>query len=128
MENANCGRQDMDDLDIALDKIGESAKRVMDRAVEESRRREHAIVANEHLFLALAQVEWDTFSHVMQDLEGNPHGVLDALEEHLQLLPTLSECELRLAPTTNLFFRQGFEHDDGVDVRSRCSSCACSCT
>jgi ATP-dependent Clp protease ATP-binding subunit ClpA len=87
----------MDALDIAPNKIGESAQRVMDRAVEESRRREHAIVANAHLFLALAQVEWDTFSHVMQDLEVNPHVILDALEEHLQLLPTL---ELRLAPTT----------------------------
>jgi hypothetical protein len=50
----------MDDFHIAPDKIGESAQRVMDRAVEESRRRAHATVANEHLFLALAQVEWDT--------------------------------------------------------------------
>ncbi len=98
----------MDDFDIALDKIGESAQRVMDRAVEESRRREHAIVANEHLFLALAQVEWDTFSHVMQDLEVNPHVILDALEEHLQLLPTLSECKLRLAPTTKIAFELAF--------------------
>ena len=45
----------MDAFDIAPDKIGESAQRVMDRAVEEGRRREHAIVANEHLFLALAR-------------------------------------------------------------------------
>ena len=114
MENANCGRQDMDDLDIALDKIGESAQRVMDRAVEESRRREHAIVANEHLFLALAQVEWDTFSHVVQDLEGNPHGVLDALEEHLQLLPTLSECERCLAPTTKIALDRAFLRASGA--------------
>ena len=98
----------MDALDIAPDKIGESAQRVMDRAVEESRRREHAIVANEHLFLALAQVEWDTFSRVMQDLEVNPHLILDALEEHLQLLPTLPALELRLAPTTKTVFDVAF--------------------
>ena len=52
----------MDDFDIAQSKIGESAQRVVDRAVEESRRRDHALVTNEHLFLAFAQVEWDTFS------------------------------------------------------------------
>ena len=68
----------MDDFDVEPDKIGESAQRVMNRAVEESRRREHATVANEHLFCALTQVEWDTFSHVMQDLEVNPHVILDA--------------------------------------------------
>ena len=98
----------MDDFDIAPDKISESAQRVMDRAVEESRRREHAIVANEHLFLALAEVEWNTFSHVMQDLEVNPHVILDALEEHLELLPTLSARELRLAPTTKAVFNLAF--------------------
>jgi ATP-dependent Clp protease ATP-binding subunit ClpC len=104
----------MDALDIAPDKIGESAQRVMDRAVEESRRREHAIVANEHLFLALAQVEWDTFSHVMQDLEVNPHVIVDALEEHLQLLPTLPALELRLAPTTKTVFDLAFLRASGA--------------
>ncbi len=110
----------MDDFDVAPDKIGESAQRVMNRAVEETRRREHAIVANEHLFLALAQVEWDTFSHVMQDLEVNPHVILDALDEHLQLLPTLSGCELRVAPTTKIVFELAFNRAsrDGRPIES----------
>ena len=71
----------MDDFDIAQSKIGESAQRVVDRAVEESRRRDHALLTNEHIFLAFAQVEWDTFSQVMRDLELNPHEILQALEE-----------------------------------------------
>src|SRR4029453_4905977 len=110
----------MDDFDVAPDKIGESAQRVMNRAVEESRRREHAIVANEHLFLALTQVEWDTFSHVMQDLEVNPHVILDALDEHLQLLPTLSGCELRVAPNTKTVFQLAFDRAsrDGRTIAS----------
>ena len=110
----------MDDFDVAPDKIGESAQRVMNRAVEESRRREHATVANEHLFLALTQVEWDTFSHVMQDLEVNPHVILDALDEHLQLLPTLSGCELRVAPNTKTVFQLAFDRAsrDGRTIAS----------
>ena len=102
------GGAPVDDFDIAQSKIGESAQRVVDRAVEESRRRDHALLTNEHIFLAFAQVEWDTFSQVMRDLELNPHEILQALEEHLQVLPTFSGRELRVAPATKLVFKLAF--------------------
>ena len=98
----------MDDFDIAQSKIGESAQRVVDRAVEESRRRDHALLTNEHIFLAFAQVEWDTFSQVMRDLELNPHEIVQALEEHLHVLPTFAGRELRVAPATKLVFKLAF--------------------
>src|SRR2546423_497779 len=101
-------RRGVDDFDIAQSKIGESAQRVVDRAVEESRRRDHALLTNEHIFLAFAQVEWDTFSQVMRDLELNPHEVLQALEEHLHVLPTFAGRELRVAPATKLVFKLAF--------------------
>src|SRR5687768_11138912 len=104
------GQEDrlVDDFDIAQSKIGESAQRVVDRAVEESRRRDHALLTNEHIFLAFAQVEWDTFSQVMRDLELNPHEILQGLEEHLQVLPTFAGRELRVAPATKLVFKLAF--------------------
>jgi ATP-dependent Clp protease ATP-binding subunit ClpA len=98
----------VDDFDIAQSKIGESAQRVVDRAIEESRRRDHALLTNEHVFLAFAQVEWDTFSQVMRDLELNPHEILQALEQHLQVLPTFAGRELRVAPATKLVFKLAF--------------------
>src|SRR5882762_6221913 len=98
-------RRGVGDFDIAQSKIGESAQRVVDRAVEESRRRDHVLLTNEHVFLAFAQVEWDTFAQVMRDLELNPHEILQALEEHLQVLPTFSGRELRVAPATKLVFK-----------------------
>src|SRR3954465_5270131 len=101
-------RRGVDDFDIAQSKIGESAQRVVDRAIEESRRRDHALLTNEHIFLAFAQVEWDTFSQVMRDLELNPHEILQALEQHLQVLPTFSGRELRVAPATKLVFKLAF--------------------
>ena len=58
----------VDDLDISPSKIGESAQRIIDRAIEEARRREHAVLTNEHVFLAFAQVEWDVFAEVMRGL------------------------------------------------------------
>ena len=98
----------MDDFDIAQSKIGESAQRVVDRAVEETRRRDHTLLTNEHVFLAFAQVEWDTFAQVMRDLELNPHEILQALEEHLQLLPAVNGRDLRVAPATKLVFKLAF--------------------
>ncbi len=98
----------MEDFDIAQSKIGESAQRVVDRALDESRRRDHGLITNEHIFLAFAQIEWDTFSQVMRDLELNPHEIVQALEGHLQELPTSAGHEVRVAPTTKLVFKLAF--------------------
>jgi ATP-dependent Clp protease ATP-binding subunit ClpA len=98
----------VDDFDIAQSKIGESAQRVVDRAVEDTRRRDHAVLTNDHIFLAFAHVEWDTFSQVMRDLSLNPHEILRGLEEHLHLLPTAPGCEQRVAPATKLVFKLAF--------------------
>ena len=99
----------MDDFDIAQSKIGESAQRVVDRAVEESRRRDHALVTNEHVLLAFAQIEWDTFSQVMRDLDLNPHDVVQTLEEHLHVLPTCPNRDLHIAPATKVACRLAFQ-------------------
>ena len=83
-----------DDFDIPQSKLADSAERVVDRALEEARRRDHALLTNEHVCLAFAQAEWDMFGEVMRDLGLNPHEILQALEEHLRLLPSLPDREL----------------------------------
>jgi ATP-dependent Clp protease ATP-binding subunit ClpA len=86
----------VDELDISPSKIGETAQRIIDRAIEETRRREHALLTNEHIFLAFAQVEWDMFAEVMRDIELNPHTILQAIEEHLHMMPSFAASELRV--------------------------------
>jgi ATP-dependent Clp protease ATP-binding subunit ClpA len=100
----------VDDLDISPSKIGETAQRIVDRAFEEARRREHALLTNEHIFLAFAQVEWDMFSEVMRDIELNPHTVLQAVEEHLHLVPAFAGRDLRVSPATKLVFKLALHH------------------
>jgi ATP-dependent Clp protease ATP-binding subunit ClpA len=100
----------VDDLDITPSKIGESAQRIVDRAVEEARRREHALLTNEHLFLAFAQVEWDMFAEVMRDVDLNPHTILQAIEEHLHVMPAFGGRDLRVSPATKLVFKLGLHH------------------
>lgn len=100
----------MDEFDLSQNKMAESAQRVVDRAVEESRRREHTLLTNEHVLLAFAQVEWDMFAQVMRDLELNPHEILQALEEHLRMVPAFADRDMRVAPATKLLFKLAFHH------------------
>ena len=99
-----------DDFDIPLNKLAESAERVVDRALDEARRREHALLTNEHVCLAFAQSEWDVFGQIMRDLDLNPHEILQALEDHLRLLPSAPGRELRVAPSTKLLFKLALLH------------------
>src|SRR5712691_1830309 len=100
----------VEDLDIAPGKIGETAQRIIDRGIEEARRREHALLTNEHLFLAFAQVEWDMFSEVMRDIDLNPHTILQAIEEHLHMMPSFAGRDLRVSPATKLVFKLALHH------------------
>jgi ATP-dependent Clp protease ATP-binding subunit ClpA len=101
---------DVEDFDIPQNKLADSAERVVDRALDEARRREHALMTNEHVCLAFAQVEWDMFGQVMRDLNLNPHEILQALEEHLRVLPSVPGRELRVAPSTKLLFKLALLH------------------
>jgi ATP-dependent Clp protease ATP-binding subunit ClpA len=100
----------VEDFDIPQNKLADSAERVVDRALDEARRREHALLTNEHVCLAFAQVEWDMFGQVMRDVSLNPHEILQALEEHLRLLPSTPGRDLRVAPSTKLLFKLALLH------------------
>ena len=95
----------MDELDIPQNRLADTAERVVARAVEEARRREHATLTNEHVCLAFAQVEWDLFGQVMRDNNLNPHGFVQALEDHLRLLTVPAGPDLRVSPATKLLFK-----------------------
>jgi ATP-dependent Clp protease ATP-binding subunit ClpA len=100
----------VEDFDIPQSKLADSAERVVDRALDEARRRDHALLTNEHVCLGFAQVEWDMFGQVMRDLDLNPHEILQALEEHLRLLPSVPGRDLRIAPSTKLLFKLALLH------------------
>jgi len=115
-----------DNLDIPAGQIGQNARRILDRSVEDARRRDHAWLTTEHLFHAFAQVEWDTFSALMNDVGLNPQGVLQAVEEHLNRQPAQPGELLRVAPPTKLALKIAMHHAsragrqciEGADVLS----------
>lgn len=73
----------MIDLEIYTDKIAESGRRLIRKAYEEARGRDHNQLAPEHLFVSIAEVERPFFNEVMQSLNLDPQVVLQALETKL---------------------------------------------
>jgi ATP-dependent Clp protease ATP-binding subunit ClpC len=73
----------MIDLEIYTDKIAESGRRLIRKAYEEARSRDHNQLAPEHVFISIAEVERPFFNEVMQSLNLDPQVVLQALETKL---------------------------------------------
>jgi len=95
----------VEDLDIPQNKISEPAQRIIDRAIEESRRHGHALLTSEHLLLACALVEWELFAEVMRRVDVNPHELLREIDDHLRSAESLTAGDVRVAPTTKLVCR-----------------------
>ncbi|MCC6744920.1 MAG: ATP-dependent Clp protease ATP-binding subunit, partial [Acidobacteria bacterium] len=73
----------MIDFEQFKDKFSDSGKRVMQRAYDESRRRDHNQVAPEHVFVALSELERNLFNELMQSLNVDPQAVSSSLESRL---------------------------------------------
>jgi len=73
----------MIDLEIYTDKIAESGRRLIRKAYDEAKARDHNQLAPEHLFLSVTEVERPFFNEVMQSLNLDPHVVIQALETKL---------------------------------------------
>ena len=71
------------DLEIFTDKIAESGRRLVRKAYEEARSRDHNQLAPEHVLVAIAEVERPFFNEVMQSLNLDPQVVLQAVETKL---------------------------------------------
>ena len=100
----------MEDFDIAPSKIGDSAQRVVDRAIDEARRRQHGVLGNEHLFVAFAQTEWEMFAQVLRELDLHPQAVLQALEAEMARFASYDGRELRVSPASKLVFKLAYHH------------------
>ena len=100
----------MEDLDIAPSRIGDTVQRIVDRALDEAHRREHGVLGNEHLFLALAQSDWELFARVLRELDLNPHTVLHDVETELARQPRRTGRDLRVSPASKLVFKLAYHH------------------
>src|SRR6185295_13891978 len=73
----------MVDLGSYKDKFGDSGQRILDHALNESRRRDQNFVSVEHILQALTVEEPDMFNSAMRDLSLDPIVVKMAIEKRL---------------------------------------------
>ena len=73
----------MFDLGSMTDKFSETGQKVIYRAIEESRRREHNYLSVEHIFTALGDIEKQLFQDAMQSVGLESRSVVHLLEQEL---------------------------------------------
>lgn len=100
------------------DRFGGSGKRVLESALDESRRREQNYVAPEHILFALMEEESDLFDSAMQNLSLDSHSIRPAVENHLENGRRHLSRGFRIAPeTTKIFkFSMNKAHSENRDV------------
>ncbi|MCW5962018.1 MAG: ATP-dependent Clp protease ATP-binding subunit [Pyrinomonadaceae bacterium] len=114
----------MADIDAYKDKFGESGQRVLETALDESKRREQNYVSVEHILHALAEEENELFNSTMRDLSVDPRSVKLLIEKRIESSRQHSGKGFRIAPeTTDLFKRsmdraraQGRRVIEGSDI------------
>src|SRR5262249_58913173 len=87
---------------MPADRLTHAARRVLDCAIAELRRRDHSLLTSAHIFLALAQAEWELFTQAMRHAAVNPHDAVRVVDEHLRRVPTSGTNDVRVCPTTKL--------------------------
>jgi ATP-dependent Clp protease ATP-binding subunit ClpC len=114
----------MADIEAYKDKFSESGQRILETALNESRRRDQNYVSIEHILHAIAFEEEELFSSTMRDLSVDPRSVKLLIEKRLDSSRQHTGRGFRIAPeTTELFKRamdrarsQGRRVIDGSDI------------
>ena len=114
----------MADIDAYKDKFSDSGRRVLESALEESKKRDQNYVSIEHILHAVAREEDDLFTSTMRDLAVDPRSVRLLIEKRMENGRQHTGKGFRIAPeTTELFKRamdrarsQGRRVIDGSDI------------
>jgi ATP-dependent Clp protease ATP-binding subunit ClpA len=99
----------MIDLGAYKDKFSDSGQRILEGALNESRRRDQNYVAVEHILKALADEEADLFNATMRDLSVDPHSVRGMIEKRLEMSRQHVGKGFRIAPDTTDLFKRAME-------------------
>ena len=114
----------MTDLGAYKDKFSDNGRRVLERALEDSKRRDQNYVAVEHILHAISSEEPELFSGTMRDLSVDPRSVKLMIERRIENVRPHVGKGYRIAPeTTDLFKRamdraraQGRKTIDATDM------------
>lgn len=99
----------MENLGPYLDKFSESGKRVLERALDETRRRDQHFISPEHVLYALMNEEADLFNAAMHELSINPQDIRLAVEKRIENSRKHIGRGFRIAPETTEIFKYSMD-------------------
>jgi ATP-dependent Clp protease ATP-binding subunit ClpC len=99
----------MADIDAYKDKFSESGRRVLETALDESKRRDQNYVAIEHILHAVTTEEDDLFSSTMRDLAVDPRSVKLLIEKRMANGRQHTGKGYRIAPETTELFKRAMD-------------------
>ncbi len=99
----------MIDLGAYKDKFGESGQRILEHALNESRRRDQNYVSIEHIIHALSTEEAELFNSTMRDLHLDPRSVKMNIEKRLEMSRQHVGKGFKIAPDTTDLFKRAME-------------------
>lgn len=99
----------MADIDAYKDKFSDSGRRVLEAALDESRKRDQNYVAIEHILHAVVREEDDLFTSTMRDLAVDPRSVKLLIERRLDSGRQHSGKGFRIAPETTELFKRAMD-------------------
>lgn len=99
----------MFELEGIKDRLTLRALKVLEDAIEESKRRQHYYLGVEHIFLSFARVEGLFFREMMADLNLDAHQVINFLNEHLSATRQYVGLGLKVPPATKTIFKLAWE-------------------
>ncbi|HEX2639977.1 MAG TPA: AAA family ATPase, partial [Pyrinomonadaceae bacterium] len=99
----------MADIDAYKDKFSDSGRRVLESALDESRKRDQNYVAIEHILHAVVREEDDLFTSTMRDLAVDPRSVKLLIEKRLDAGRQHAGKGFRIAPETTELFKRAMD-------------------
>lgn len=99
----------MTDLGAYKDKFSDSGKRILESALDESRRREQNFVAVEHILYALTSEESELFNSTMRDLSVDPRSVKLMIERRVDTGRQHTGKGFRIAPEATELFKRSMD-------------------
>lgn len=99
----------MADIDAYKDKFSDSGRRVLESALDESKRRDQNYVAIEHILHAVAKEEDDLFTSTMRDLAVDPRSVKLLIEKRMETGRQHTGKGYRIAPETTELFKRAMD-------------------
>lgn len=99
----------MFDLGPMTDKFSESGQKVIYRAIEVSKSRDHNFLSVEHVFTALSDIEGGLFTETMQSVGIDPRAVSHLLEQELTKSRQYVGKKMYIADTTRDLFNRALK-------------------